>query len=142
MKKNQPDGGKIFNIRLHVRGPNDVDILDVYQDLLKAGTGPNGIGDEQYWGYFVTWTGVHSRLRRSPGYINVSENKSYLPVLNRTHKIQLLFLNGRILYTVDGKLLHDYTDREPFTKGKMGILTWNSNIEVSKFEVYRIFGTR
>lgn len=139
-KIKHPEGGKNFNIRFHVRGPGDVDILDAYQDLLEQGTGPNGIGDDQYWGYFVTWTRRHSRLRKSPGYINVSESKSYLPVLNRKHAIQLLFLNGRILYTVDDNLLHDYLDTKPFSRGKIAILIWNNNIEVSKFEVYTVVG--
>ncbi len=135
---NRLEGGKNFNIRFHVRGPNDVDILDVYQNLLEAGTGQNGIGDDQYWGYLLTWTWRHSRLRKSPGYMNVSENDSYLPELTRRHKIQLLFIDGRILYTVDGKLLHDYTDPSPFNHGRIAILTWNTNVEVSEFEVYEI----
>jgi hypothetical protein len=133
-----PEGGKNFNIRFHVRGPHNQDILDVYRDLLKAGTGPNGIGDDQYRGYFVTWTGRHSRLRRSPGYVNVSESTAYLPVSGQRHRIELLFLDGRILYRVDGHLLHDYTDPEPFTQGRIALVTWNSNVEVSRFDVYQI----
>ncbi len=137
-KSNRPEGSKNFNLRFHVRGPADVDILDAYPTLLAGGTGMNGIGDDQYRGYFITWTWRHSRLRRSPGYINVSENTSILPESNKTHRVQLLFLNGRILFTADGELLHDYTDPKPFTQGKMAIVTSNSNVEVSRFDVYRV----
>jgi hypothetical protein len=141
-KPNRPEGSRNFNLRFHVRGPGDVDILDVYRKLLEAGTGLNGIGDDQYLGYFITWTWRHSRLRRSPGYVNVSESTDYLPESLKFHLIPVLFLDGRILYTTDGKLLHDYTDPRPFTRGKVAIVTSNSNVEVSKFEVYQVVGAK
>lgn len=139
-KPNRPEGSRNFNIRFHVRGPGGADILDVYRELLASGTGLNGIGDDQYCGYFITWTWRHSRLRRSPGYVNVSESTDYLPETLKLHRIRLVFLDGRILYSTDGKVLHDYTDPRPFTRGKVAIVTSNSNVEISKFEVYQVVG--
>ena len=63
----RPDGGKNFNFRFLVNGPGGCDIREMYRDLAAEGTGSNAMGDDQYEGYFFTWTWHHARLRRSPG---------------------------------------------------------------------------
>lgn len=134
----RPDGGKNINFRTHVTGPDGGDILAVAQKLQDEGTGPNRIGDDQYRGYFFTWTFRHGRLRRSPGYDNVSENLEDLPQLGPWYTITVLYTGGRLRQFIDGKKIHDYTDAEPFTRGKMGLALWHSAIQMDRFSVFSI----
>ncbi|NOZ19677.1 MAG: hypothetical protein GXP25_01170 [Planctomycetes bacterium] len=133
-----PEGGKNINLRFLVTGPTGEDILTVYRKLAEEGTGPNRIGDDQYRGYFFTWTYSHARLRRSPGYEKVSENREVLPDLNRPYRISVLARDGRIKYWVDGRLMHDYQDDFAFDEGKMGFALYKSNVEISDLRVYRV----
>lgn len=133
-----PDGGKNFNFRFLVEGPDGGDIRDVYRDLAQEGTGSNRIGDDQYKGYFFTWTWHHARLRRSPGYENVSENRDYLPDIKTMHTVQVCKQGGRLRQVADGHLLHDYTDPDPFNSGRIGFTLWWSKLAVESIDVYRI----
>lgn len=134
----RPHGGKNINFRLHVEGPNGEDILDVAERLQEEGTGPNRVGDDQYRGYFFTWTFRHARLRRSPGYENVSENLDILPDIERWYDISILKTGGRLRYFVDGEIVHDYTDPEPFERGKIGFALWHSRVEIDHLTVFRV----
>lgn len=132
----QPDGGKNLNVRFHVTGPNGEDILDVYQDLARQATGPNRIGDDQYRGYFFTWTWAHSRLRRSPGYEMISETLDNLPQVGPNYTIEILHCGGRILCGVNGEVLHSFRDYAPFEGGRIGIALWHSRVAVDSIEVF------
>ncbi len=138
----RPDGGKNINFRIHVTGPDGGDILAVAKELQETGTGLNRIGDDQYRGYFFTWTFRHGRLRRSPGYENVSENRETLPELGPWFTITVLFTGGRLRQFIDGRKIHDYADPEPFTSGKMGLALWHSAVEISDFTVFRVLTAR
>ena len=133
-----PEGGKNVNLRFLVRGPEGVDILDAYRTLARARTGPNQVGDEKYEGYFFTWTHQHARLRRSPGYVNVSEERGMLPALGRKYSIAVLKTAGRLRYVVDNQKLHDYTDPAPHHEGRIGFTLWRSHVEIDRLRVYRI----
>ncbi len=134
----RPHGGKNINIRLHVEGPNGEDILDVAERLQEEGTGPNRIGDDQYRGYFFTWTFRHARLRRSPGYENVSENLDILPEVGPWYTISVLRTGNRLRYFVDGRMVHDYSDPDPFDRGKIGFALWHSRVEIDSLAVFRV----
>lgn len=134
----RPDGGKNLNFRFLVTGPGGVDIRDAYQDLAAQGTGPNGTGDDQYEGYFFTWTWRHTRLRRSPGYANVSERTDILPEIGEDYTIEVLKQGGRIRYLVDGEVLHDYTDQSPHDRGRVGFTLWHSSVAVDFIEVHQL----
>ncbi len=133
-----PDGGKNLNFRFLVSGPDGVDIRSVYRNLAAEGTGSNRIRDDQYEGYFFTWTWRHARLRRSPGYENVSEEREILPDIGENYTIEVLKRNGRIRYAVDGQVLHDYHDAAPFDAGRIGFTLWHSRMAVDFIEVYRL----
>ncbi len=133
-----PDGGKNLNFRFLVSGPDGVDIREVYRDLAQQATGPNRIGDDQYEGYFFTWTWRHARLRRSPGYENVSERRDVLPEVGENYTIEVLKRGGHIRYAVDGEVLHDWVDDDPFERGRIGFTLWHSRIAVEFIEVYQI----
>jgi|GEM_PF-2117641 len=131
-----PEGGKNINLRLHVTGPNGVDIVEAYPKLSEKGVGPNAVGDDLYHGYFFTFTHTHARLRRSPGYDNVSEDLKAIPELNRTYIISMLKTGGRLQYFVDGRKIHDYIDSEPHESGRIGLTLWRSRVAVEDFKVY------
>ena len=57
---------------------------------------------------------------------------------NVTQKIQLVANRGRIQYYNDGKLIFDFQDRAPYTRGHFGLRTTFSHIEVRNFRVYRL----
>ncbi|MFP4248824.1 MAG: family 16 glycoside hydrolase [Armatimonadota bacterium] len=134
----RPDGGKNLNFRFLVSGPDGADIRHVYRDLAEEATGPNRIGDDQYEGYFFTWTWRHTRLRRSPGYDNVSERTDILPEIGVDYTIEVLKQGPRLRYLVDGELLHDFTDPSPHTRGRIGFTLWHSTIAVDFIEVYQL----
>ena len=135
-----PDGGKNVNFRFLVSGPGGRDIREVYRDLAAERTGPNHTGDDQYEGYFFTWTWSHTRLRRSPGYVNVSERRDVLPAVGVEYTVEVLKEGGRIRYAVNGEVLHDYRDEAPFDSGRVGFTLWHSRLAVDFIEVYELGG--
>lgn len=139
---NMPEGGKNLNFHFMVTGPEGGDITEVYSELAAAGTGPNGAGFDQYHGYLLTWTFLHARLRRSPGYENVRENKAFLPALNTSYRFRLLRRDGRIRYWIDDRLIFDYTDTDPWRRGSIGYTLWRSNVQIDNLKVYRVLSGR
>jgi len=139
ISKKLPEGGKNINLRFLVTGPAGGDILTVYRKLAEEQTGPNRIGDDQYRGYFLTWTHTHARLRRSPGYEKVSEELSFLPEIGRTYRISVLKQDERIRCWIGDRLIHDYRDDHPFDYGKIGFALYKSNVEISDLRVYKVF---
>lgn len=135
---NLPEGGKNLNVRFLVKGPNGSDILDTYQDLLKTQTGLNKTGDDQYNGYFFTLCCAQNRMRRSPGYDNVSEYKNSPLTIGKTALIQILKTGNRIQYFLDHRKMHDYTDPAPFQEGRIGIALWCSSVAIDQVEVFQI----
>jgi len=134
---NMPEGGKNINVRFLVQGPEGQDILSVAEALAATGTGPNRVGDDQYRGYFFTWTFRHGRLRRSPGYDNVSENLEILPQIETEHTIEVLKIGPRLRFICDGRKAHDYIDPQPFDSGKIGFALWCSRVRIWDLAVYR-----
>ena len=57
---------------------------------------------------------------------------------NVTQKIQLVANRGRIQYYNDGKLIFDFQDRAPYTRGHFGLRTTFSHIDVRNFRGYRL----
>lgn len=134
----RPHGGKNLNFRFLVTGPDGVDIREVYRDLAAQGTGSNRVGDDRYEGYFFTWTRRHARLRRSPGYENVSEHRAVLPRVGEAYTVEVLKRDGRIIYAVDGRVIHDWVDSDPHRRGRLGFTLWHSIIAVDFIEVHTI----
>jgi hypothetical protein len=57
---------------------------------------------------------------------------------NVTQRIQLVADRGRIQYYNDGKLIFDFQDAAPYTRGHFGLRTTFSHMEVRNFRVYRL----
>ena len=99
--------------------------------------------------YYVGQGGNANTTTRFRRYIGDPELRPLLPehdlasadVLlkaNVTQKIQLVANRGRIQYYNDGKLIFDFQDAAPYTRGRFGLRTTFSHIEVRNFRVYRL----
>jgi hypothetical protein len=99
--------------------------------------------------YYVGQGGNTNTTTRFRRYIGDPELRPLLPehdlasaeVLlkaNVTQKIQLVANRGRIQYYNGGKLIFDFQDAAPYTRGRFGLRTTFSHIEVRDFRVYRL----
>jgi uncharacterized protein DUF6250 len=99
--------------------------------------------------YYVGQGGNANTTTRFRRYIGDPELRPLLPehdlasaeVLlkaNVTQKIQLVANRGRIQYYNDGRLIFDFHDASPYTRGHFGLRTTFSHIEVRNFRVYRL----
>ena len=139
------EGGKNLNLFILCSGPDGENMLDCYKPLLKEGTGPNGMGEDQYNGYFFTWTLGWARFRYLPGYAKESEwrGEGYKqPEIGKVHHIVGLRRGNRVRYYIDGRLVHDYEDPKPHTRGQMGFCLWRNSARIHDFAVYRIDDAR
>jgi hypothetical protein len=57
---------------------------------------------------------------------------------NAPQDIQIVADGGRIQYFHGGKLIFDFQDPAPYTKGRFGLRTTFSHLEVRNFRVYRL----
>ena len=65
-------------------------------------------------------------------------SKEVLLTANVTQKIQLVANRRRIQYYRDGRLVFDFQDAAPYTRGHFALRTTFSHIEVRNFQVYRL----
>jgi hypothetical protein len=56
---------------------------------------------------------------------------------NVTYRIKLVAAGGRAQYFRDGRLIFDFADPEPLTRGSFGFRTVHSRIEIRHFRVWR-----
>lgn len=57
---------------------------------------------------------------------------------NVWQKLQLVAMGGRIQYYHDGRLIFDFTDSAPYTRGRYGFRTTRSHVELRHFAIYRL----
>jgi hypothetical protein len=99
--------------------------------------------------YYVGQGGNTNTTTRFRRYIGDPELRPLLPehdlasaeVLLKptvTQTIQLVANRGRIQYYNNGKLIFDFQDAAPYTRGHFALRTTFSHIEVRKFRVYRL----
>ena len=140
-RKRFREGGKNLNLFILCSGPEGENMFDCYKPLLKQGTGPNGMGEDQYNGYFFTWTLGWARFRYLPGYAKASEwsGKGYKqPEIGKIHNIVALRMGNHIRYYIDGRLVHDYEDSKPHEQGQIGFCLWRNSARIHDLTVYRI----
>ncbi|HYD85485.1 MAG TPA: DUF6250 domain-containing protein, partial [Opitutus sp.] len=82
--------------------------------------------------YIVTLTGGFqegwSRVRRNPGFVQLSEERSTRSEIGRTYRIRVLLAGGRLRYWLDGRLVHDVRDSQPLDGGHFALRTWRSRV--------------
>jgi len=99
--------------------------------------------------YYVGQGGNSNTTTRFRRYIGDAVERPLLPehdlhsadVLlqpNVWQKVQLVALGNRIQYYRDGRLIFDYSDPEPYTKGHFGFRTTFSHVELRNFRIYAI----
>ena len=143
-RKRIPEGGQNLNLFMLCSGPKGEDMAECYPGLLKQGTGPNGMGEDQYNGYFFTYTLWWSRFRYLPGYKCASEwrGDDFIPPGNgKVHDLVALRDGSAIRYFINGRLVHDFEDKKPHTRGQMGFCLWRNAANIYEFNVYRIRGS-
>ncbi|MFA4868402.1 MAG: DUF1961 family protein [Pedobacter sp.] len=89
--------------------------------------------------YISTFTFKHSRIRKDPGFILLSDSKEY-SVTDKIYQIVYAVSNGHIRYYVDGKKIHDVIDDTPLEGGKIGIRTWDTEAWWDDIEIGMIVG--
>ncbi|WP_321281099.1 DUF6250 domain-containing protein [Marinifilum fragile] len=57
---------------------------------------------------------------------------------NKTYRIQLIALNGRVQFIRDGAIIYDFKDEDAYEKGWFGIRTINNHMSVDNVKVYQI----
>jgi len=57
---------------------------------------------------------------------------------NTWQTVQLVAMGNRVQYYRDGRLIFDFTDPAPYTRGRFGFRTTFSHVEMRNFRVYRI----
>ena len=140
-------------------GPNDrVSDLNAFwmatdsrspSDLFAAHRSGKFSDYNQLRAYYVGQGGNGNTTTRFRRYIGDVMDRPLLPehdlrsqdVLLRPNvwqTVQLVALGRRIQYYRDGRLLFDFSDPAPYTRGHFGFRTTFSHVELRRFRVYRI----
>jgi hypothetical protein len=99
--------------------------------------------------YYVGQGGNGNTTTRFRRYIGDAEDRPLLPEHdlrspdmllqpNVWQTVQLVAMGARIQYYRDGRLIFDFTDSAPYTRGRFGFRTTFSHVELRDFQVYRI----
>lgn len=107
------------------------------QNPLPTNSRSGGYNDYHDWpNYIFTLTNTHSRLRRDPGFEQVSELMMGVQPDER-YRVTLLKRGGRIRACVNGRIIHDWTDAEPHGSGWVGLRTYDTDVTYDRWAVYR-----
>ncbi|MFG3340673.1 DUF6250 domain-containing protein [Glycomyces sp. NPDC048151] len=94
--------------------------------------------------YYVGFGGNYNATTRFRRYVGEPGNRPLIydrtePVLtaNEPHRVRQVVDGGRIQYWINGSLLFDYTDPEPYDSGWFALRTTWSHLEVGGFKVWR-----
>jgi hypothetical protein len=144
---------------VHAGGPNDrVSDLNAFRMATDARS-PNDLFANRRSGkfsdynqlraYYVGQGGNSNTTTRFRRYIGDAVDRPLLPehdlrsagVLlqpNVWQTVQLVALGNRIQYYRDGRLIFDFLDGSPYTRGHFAFRTTASHLEIRNFRVYRI----
>ena len=128
-----PPGGEGNNVNtfFYATGPEGEDVLAVrrsgrYKEYHLI---PN---------YLVTQTSTYSRMRRNPGFELVSERQDFHSVPGETYHVQILKVGGHIQVAFNDQLAHDYTDPNPYTRGRLALRAWHGQNEYDWVRIWAI----
>ena len=99
--------------------------------------------------YYVGLGGNSNTTTRFRRYIGRQDDRPLLPEHdlrssefllrpNVAQTIRLVAFGDRIQYLRDGRLIFDFTDAAPYTRGRFGLRTTASHVLVRQFRVYRL----
>jgi len=124
------DGNNV-NTFIYATGPEGEDVLDVRRSgrYKEYHVIPN---------YLVTQTSTYSRMRRNPGFELLSERKDFYSVPGETYHVQLLKVGGLVQAAFNGRLAHEYTDSNPYTRGRLALRAWHGQNEYHWVRIWAI----
>ena len=73
-----------------------------------------------------------------PAIINEYTDSDHLLEGNHWYHIKLVSVKGRVQYWIDGKLLFDYNDADPYTEGWFGFRTTLSRTAIKNFSYTKV----
>jgi hypothetical protein len=126
----EPDGPTSRNLNCFFCASNDEEPLD-------SNPRDGGYPDYHDWpNYIFTLTNTHSRLRRDPGFEKVNELMMGVQPDER-YRVNILKQGGRIRTCVNGRVIHDWTDPDPYGSGWVGLRTYDTDVTYDEWSVYR-----
>jgi hypothetical protein len=90
----------------------------------------------QFPNYIFTLTGEHTRIRRDPGFCELSE-LMLGSVNDHRYLVRIAKRGGWIQASIDGRLIHDVIDPCPLGTGWIALRTWNSRVVFDRWAVYQ-----
>jgi hypothetical protein len=120
-------------------------------DFFAAKRSGKFAGYDQLRTYYVGQGGNSNSTTRFRRYIGKQDLRPLLPEhdlkdpplllrANVNQAIQLIASGSRIQYLRDGKMIFDFHDRQPYTRGYFGFRTTKSHVELRRFRVTRLTG--
>ncbi|MCK9478887.1 MAG: S-layer homology domain-containing protein [Firmicutes bacterium] len=88
--------------------------------------------------YILTFTYGHSRVRKDPGFIILSEDMNKTTSFETEYFIECIKIDNHLQIKIDGEVIHDIVDSEPYEYGKIGFRTYHSDTIFDNFKVYQI----
>ncbi len=139
-------------------GPNDrVSDLNAFwmatdarsSDFFAAARSGKFADYDQLRTYYVGQGGNSNTTTRFRRYIGAADDRPLMPENDRRDRdlllrpnvwqqVRLVAMGSRIQYYRDGRLIFDFTDTEPYTRGRYGFRTTWSHVELRGFAIYRI----
>jgi len=124
-----PHGACNFNLFLHATELDGSDVLA--HPKSGAYTEYHEINN-----YIFTFTPGWSRFRRDPGFNCISENLGAQAKRDTPYRVLIVQQAGRFRAFIDDELVHDVTDPEPHTRGRIALRTWNTALTYDSFRVW------
>jgi rhamnogalacturonan endolyase len=95
--------------------------------------------------YYVGMGGNYNTTTRFRKYENGNKkiiaeytDAAHLLQANHEYLIEIIFLNGTIIYKVDGNIFFEWKDNNPYTKGYFAIRSTRSRQEINDLKIYSI----
>jgi len=126
-----PTGQRNLNILWKMAGPQGEDFYEAFDEWFGKGK----MGLEFFRGYFFTFTYLWARLRRCPGYQLVSDRPDVRVEIGRHYHLRIVQEGGRLRYWLNGDLVHDWSDAEPYTRGYVGFVLSTSQVLVTRIHL-------
>jgi len=125
-----PHGACNFNLFLHA---SELDGSDVLSRRRKGAYSEY----HEINNYIFTLTQGWSRFRRDPGFNCISENLDARGEPDVHYRIVIVQQGPRFRAFVNDRLVHDVTDPQPHTHGRIALRTWNTSLAYDTFRVWQ-----
>src|SRR5690606_9251953 len=129
-EKGMADSKLNFNHISHAR-ENDGSPLKIGKEAGRTGA---YVQYHKFTNYIATLTFKHSRLRKDPGFVLLSDSKVHSKD-NESYEVVCNIKLWRIRYYLNNEKVHDVRDQEPLQGGKFRLRTWNTHASWDDIEI-------